>query len=475
MKNTSLYILFFYTIPILFAFHSDNCVVAESVSPLTQYFEYRSSLHTFHKKINILYTRQKVIHENYHFNLLLEHHDKQQYIPCCNKLMSIRGGSTYQEHDEVNQPSTMKKKRHKKKKKKRKIRKDKEVISKTPVSEQKLQRGLDGANINVKQKRKNQKGKKSLSSSIGGGKQGECLRRIKHEWKQIIKLGVAYDWVSKQTITPKDSKSRSDDHFYKHNYVRIGPFRNNLLHWHFSIQGPKNSVYEEGIYHGRIILPKDYPGSPPRVQVLTPSGRFIPGDDICLSASAFHPETWTPRWTITSLVEALRMHMLTTANEIGGMNSSYETRKKLALYSRSWKMGCFNHEQMVRDGLFCSRQIDDKELLDDGQELESCERCDFVDLEGEDFIYEEDESIGDEAVVGFEQNNITTIVECIAAAKENDEVHPAPIHISKRKNRIQRRPEKQKVAVIILRGVIEFFLRHIELGILFLVIILFFK
>lgn len=479
--HPSLYLIFLHTITVLVSsLHSDHCAAAESISP----FAHRSL-------INVLYTtRQRVIHEeNYH---LLGHHDKQQHITYCNKFIVIRGGSACQEHDEVNQQKiTLKKKHNKKKKKKRNLGKDKEASIES-LSPQKLKGEfkINDTTRNVKQKMKKQKRKESLSlktnNSIGGGKQGECLRRIKNEWKQIIKLGVAYDWVSKQTITPRDKKSISDDHFYKYNYVRIGPFRNNLLHWHFSIQGPKNSVYEEGIYHGRIILPKDYPGSPPRVQVLTPSGRFIPGDDICLSASAFHPESWTPRWTIISLVEALRMHMLTTANEIGGMNSSYETRKKLALFSRKWKMGCFNHEQMVRDGLFCSPQIDDKEQLGDGKELEPCdganENCDVVDLQyqGKNNMDKGNKSVHNEAVVGFEEVNLATAVECIAAVKETKQTQKVgdelqPIRISKRKNRIQRRPEKQKVVVIILRGVIEFFLRHIELGILFLVILLFFK
>lgn len=92
-----------------------------------------------------------------------------------------------------------------------------------------------------------------------------------------------------------------------------------------------------GIYHGRVLLPKNYPMVPPRVQLLTPSGRFIPYHDICLSASNYHPETWTPQWTVLSLVEALRLHMLTQANEIGGMNSSKDVRRRYAVQSRHWK------------------------------------------------------------------------------------------------------------------------------------------
>jgi hypothetical protein len=145
------------------------------------------------------------------------------------------------------------------------------------------------------------------NSKVRKGKDGECLRRIKREWKDAVKLGIAYDWQKIQTVTVKgrspsgrfpsngEDEDASDDNFYHYNYVRIGPYGKNLLRWHFSVTGPSNSVYMGGIYHGRILLPKDYPMSPPRVQMLTPTGRFIPGEDICLSASNYHPETWTPR------------------------------------------------------------------------------------------------------------------------------------------------------------------------------------
>jgi len=57
-------------------------------------------------------------------------------------------------------------------------------------------------------------------------------------------------------------------------YVRIGPFGKNLLRWHFSVVGVEPSrreqlackfLYAGGVYHGRVLLPKVYPGSPPRV------------------------------------------------------------------------------------------------------------------------------------------------------------------------------------------------------------------
>jgi len=180
-----------------------------------------------------------------------------------------------------------------------------------------------------------------------GGREGECLRRIKREWRDAVKLGIAYDWVQKKSISSSQQTTK-----IPHQDVRIGPLGKHLLRWHFSVAGPEHSVYEGGIYHGRVLLPKDYPGSPPRIQVLTPTGRFVTGEDICLSASAFHPETWTPRWTVSSLVDALRMHMLTTANEIGGMHGSDELRRQLARQSRTWHAGIINHAHMVQEGIF---------------------------------------------------------------------------------------------------------------------------
>lgn len=200
---------------------------------------------------------------------------------------------------------------------------------------------------------------KDKERPISGGREGACLRRIKREWKDAVDLGVAYDWRKGITVTRK--KKNESEPKAANNYVRMGPMGRNLLHWHFSVQGTPNSVYEKGVYHGRIVLPKDYPMSPPRVQMLTPSGRFIPGNDICLSASSYHPESWTPRWTILSLIDALRLHMLTSANEIGGQNASNEQRRKRALESRTWGRGVVCHEKMLNDGIFTLEALEEEE------------------------------------------------------------------------------------------------------------------
>ena len=51
--------------------------------------------------------------------------------------------------------------------------------------------------------------------------------------------------------------------------------------------------------------------------------------------------------------------MLTTANEIGGVDASHERRRNLATESRTWRNGPVDHGRMVRCGLFCDKDDDD--------------------------------------------------------------------------------------------------------------------
>jgi ubiquitin-conjugating enzyme E2 J2 len=56
--------------------------------------------------------------------------------------------------------------------------------------------------------------------------------------------------------------------------ITASPRENNILEWHYVIEGPKNSPFEGGWYHGVVIFPKEYPFKPPSIQMTTPNGRF---------------------------------------------------------------------------------------------------------------------------------------------------------------------------------------------------------
>ncbi|KAK3378348.1 ubiquitin-conjugating enzyme/RWD-like protein [Podospora didyma] len=118
------------------------------------------------------------------------------------------------------------------------------------------------------------------------------------------------------------------------------PLDSDLFEWHFTLRGPPNSVYAEGIYHGRIVLPPAYPLHPPSFRFVTPSGRFEANREICLSISAHHEETWQPAWGVRTALVALRSFMETDARgQLGGLETTDAVRRRLAKESREWKCG----------------------------------------------------------------------------------------------------------------------------------------
>ena len=52
------------------------------------------------------------------------------------------------------------------------------------------------------------------------------------------------------------------------------PLEDNMFEWHFTIRGPADSAFADGVYHGRILLPTDYPFKPPNIVFLTVSVKF---------------------------------------------------------------------------------------------------------------------------------------------------------------------------------------------------------
>jgi len=135
----------------------------------------------------------------------------------------------------------------------------------------------------------------------------ECVKRLKKEWAEIVK-------------SPPD-------------YIIACPHPANLLEWHFVIMGPEDSPYEGGVYHGSLKFKHDYPLSPPSIYMHTPSGRFEINTRLCLSISDFHPETWTPTWSVSSILVGLLSFMLDDEITYGSIKISKEERKKLALDS----------------------------------------------------------------------------------------------------------------------------------------------
>uniref|UniRef100_A0A1A8D5Q7 Ubiquitin-conjugating enzyme E2 J1 n=1 Tax=Nothobranchius kadleci TaxID=1051664 RepID=A0A1A8D5Q7_NOTKA len=115
------------------------------------------------------------------------------------------------------------------------------------------------------------------------------------------------------------------------------PLEDNLFEWHFSVRGPPDSDFDGGVYHGRIVLPPEYPMKPPSIILLTPNGRFEVGKKICLSISGHHPETWQPSWSIRTALIAIIGFMPTKGEgAIGSLDYTSEERRALAKKSQDF-------------------------------------------------------------------------------------------------------------------------------------------
>lgn len=92
------------------------------------------------------------------------------------------------------------------------------------------------------------------------------------------------------------------------------------------------------MYHGKIILPSEYPFKAPHVIFLTPNGRWALDTKVCISFTGFHEESWQPAWGIRTALLGVQALMSSKDDEAGygaeSMND--EGRKMLAEKSMAW-------------------------------------------------------------------------------------------------------------------------------------------
>ncbi|KAF5396557.1 Actin protein 8 [Paragonimus heterotremus] len=121
-------------------------------------------------------------------------------------------------------------------------------------------------------------------------------------------------------------------------FVTAEPLPSNMHEWHFIIRGPSDSPYKGGYYHGKLIFPREYPFRPPSIYMITPNGRFA------CNTRDFHPDTWNPAWSVSSILTGLLSFMLENTYTTGSIETSISTKRLLAESS-----GEFN----LNSELFC--------------------------------------------------------------------------------------------------------------------------
>mmetsp|Transcript_38978 Transcript_38978/g.94330 ORF Transcript_38978/g.94330 Transcript_38978/m.94330 type:complete len:238 (+) Transcript_38978:467-1180(+) len=118
--------------------------------------------------------------------------------------------------------------------------------------------------------------------------------------------------------------------------ITVSPNEENIREVHYVIEGSDQTPYQGGTYWGKLIFPKEYPLKPPSVMMLTPSGRFQPNRRLCLSMSDFHPESWNPMWSLSTILCGLYSFMIETAPTLGSIETSTSQKHKCAKQSLAY-------------------------------------------------------------------------------------------------------------------------------------------
>ncbi|KAK6911789.1 Ubiquitin-conjugating enzyme E2 [Dillenia turbinata] len=113
-------------------------------------------------------------------------------------------------------------------------------------------------------------------------------------------------------------------------HVVARPSPTDILEWHYVLEGSEGTPFAGGYYYGKIKFPPNYPFKPPGISMITPNGRFMTQKKICLSMSDFHPESWNPMWSVSSILTGLLSFMMDDSPTTGSVTTTVVEKQKLA-------------------------------------------------------------------------------------------------------------------------------------------------
>lgn len=137
-----------------------------------------------------------------------------------------------------------------------------------------------------------------------------CIKRLQKEYRALCKEPVSH--------------------------VVARPSPSDILEWHYVLEGSEGTPFAGGYYYGKIKFPPEYPYKPPGIRMITPNGRFMTERKICLSMSDFHPESWNPMWSVSSILTGLLSFMMDNSPTTGSVNTPTSDKQRLAKSSLSF-------------------------------------------------------------------------------------------------------------------------------------------
>jgi ubiquitin-protein ligase len=108
----------------------------------------------------------------------------------------------------------------------------------------------------------------------------------------------------------------------------------NMDTWYVKIHKLSDDGFVGGEYLLEILMPKDYPFSPPDFRMLTPNGRFDINRKLCFSNSGYHPEDWSPMWNMKTIIMGfLSFFLEKKSSGIGHLDTTVEQKEAYAKQS----------------------------------------------------------------------------------------------------------------------------------------------
>ncbi|OVA02127.1 Ubiquitin-conjugating enzyme [Macleaya cordata] len=133
--------------------------------------------------------------------------------------------------------------------------------------------------------------------------ESSCIKRLQKEYRALCKEPVSH--------------------------IVARPSPNDILEWHYVLEGSEGTPFAGGYYHGKIKFPPEYPFKPPGISMITPNGRFITQKKICLSMSDSYHKSFLDRWELVIQAFVFPMQM-DNSPTTGSVSTTAAEKQRLA-------------------------------------------------------------------------------------------------------------------------------------------------
>lgn len=153
--------------------------------------------------------------------------------------------------------------------------------------------------------------------------------------------------------------------------IEAHPLEENLFEWYYVLK-PVQPPYNDGVYYGKLVFPSEYPMKPPEIYMITPNGRFETNTKICLSMSSFHPESWNPSWSVSTILLGIMSFMYEDTITTGAIKTTIKQKRKYARNSLKFNKQFNNFQNFLKKRV---TSLDSNIVNDEEESISRCRYC----------------------------------------------------------------------------------------------------